>query len=97
MERVLHGLHWKSLLLYLNDIIVTAPDFDTHLTRLEEVLNWLQKAGLKLKPSKCKLLQPEVHYLGHVVVLPVLQQILRRWMQSKSSLSFKESNSYKPS
>ena len=62
MERVLHGLHWKSLLLYLDDIIVIAPDFETHLTQLEEVLNWLQKAGLK-----CELLQPEVRYLRHVI------------------------------
>ena len=67
MERVLHGLHWKSLLLYIDDIIVIAPDFDTHMSRLEEVLNWLQQAGLKLKPSKCELLQPEVRYLGHIV------------------------------
>jgi len=27
----------------------------------------LQTAGLKLKPSKCALLQQEVKYLGHVV------------------------------
>ena len=67
MERVLHGLHWKSLLLYLDDIIVIAPDFNTHLQRLEEVLKRLQQAGLKLKPSKCELLQPEVRYLGHIV------------------------------
>ena len=67
MERVLHGLHWKSLLLYLDDIIVIAPDFDTHMSRLEEVLNRLQQAGLKLKPSKCELLQSEVRYLGHIV------------------------------
>ena len=37
MERVLQGLHWKTLLLYLDDIIVIAPDFHTHLERLEEV------------------------------------------------------------
>ena len=36
MERVLHGLHWKSLLLYLDDIIVIGPDFPTHLHRLSE-------------------------------------------------------------
>ena len=67
MERVLHGLHWKSLLLYLDDIIVIAPDFDTHKSRLEEVLNRLQQAGLKLKPFKCELLQSDVRYLGHIV------------------------------
>jgi hypothetical protein len=56
MERVSHGLHWKTLLLYLDDIIVIAPDFETHLQRLTEVLRRLQQAGLKLKPSKCELL-----------------------------------------
>ena len=67
MERVLYGLHWKSLLLYLDDIIVIAPDFKTHIQRLEEVFRRLQGAGLKLKPSKCELLQEEVRYLGHIV------------------------------
>ena len=34
---------------------------------LEEVLNCLLAAGLRLKPKKCKLLQAKVAYLGHVV------------------------------
>ena len=67
MEKVLHGLHWKTLLLYLDDIIIIAPDFQTHLERLEDVLKRLQGAGLKLKPEKCELLQEKVKYLGHVV------------------------------
>ena len=67
MEQVVHGLHWKTLLLYLDDIIVIAPDFQTHLTRLGEVFDRLRQAGLKLKPTKCELLQTEVRYLGHVV------------------------------
>jgi hypothetical protein len=67
MEQVLQGLHWKTLLLYLDDIIVISPDFATHISRLEEVLLRLQKAGLKLKPSKCELFQDKVNYLGHVV------------------------------
>ena len=67
MEKVLHGLHWKTLLLYLDDVIIIAPDFQTHLERLEEVLKRLQGAGLKLKPAKCELLREKVRYLGHVV------------------------------
>ena len=67
MEQVFQGLHWKTLLLYLDDVIVIAPDFETHLRRLEEVLKRLRQAGLKLKPSKCALLQAKVQYLGHVV------------------------------
>ena len=34
MERVLQGLHWKTLLLYLDDIVVMGPDVHTHLQRL---------------------------------------------------------------
>jgi len=67
MEQVLSGLHWKTLLIYLDDVIVIFPDFDTHVSRLKEVFDRLRAAGLNLKPSKCALLQQEVKYLGHVV------------------------------
>lgn len=67
MEQVLKGLQWKNLLLYLDDIIVFSTDFDTHLERLETVLQRFRTANLKLKPSKCELLQKEVKFLGYVV------------------------------
>jgi len=67
IEQVLCGQDWKTLLVYLDDIIVISPDFKTHVSRLREVFEKLRGAGLKLKPSKCTLLQPEVKYLGHVV------------------------------
>jgi len=55
MEQVLSGLHWKTLLIYLDDVIVISPDFDTHVSRLREMFDRLRAAGLKLKPSKCAL------------------------------------------
>ena len=67
MEQVVKGQHWKTLLLYLDNIIVIAPDFETHLDRLGKVLGRLRGAGLKLKPAKCELLQTKVGYLGYVV------------------------------
>jgi len=67
MEQVLNGLHWKTLLIYLDDVIVISLDFATHVSRLREVFERLRGADLKLKPSKCALLQPEVKYLEHVV------------------------------
>ena len=67
MEKVCHGLHWRTLLLYLDDVIVIAPDFQTHMDRLRQVFQRFRAANLKLKPSKCSLLQNEVRYLGHVV------------------------------
>jgi len=53
------------LLIYLDDVIVISPNFDTHASRLREVFDRLLAAGLKLKPSKCALHQQEVKYLGH--------------------------------
>ena len=67
METVLRGLHWETLLIYLDDIIVFSKDLDSHLKHLAEVFDRLQSAGLKLKPEKCKLFADKVNYLGHVV------------------------------
>jgi len=67
MEQVLSRLHWKSLLIYLADVILISSDFTTHVSCQLEVFDCLRAAGLKLKPCKCALLQPEVTYLGHVV------------------------------
>ena len=41
--------------------------FDEHVSRLEVVLERIQRAGLKLKPEKCHLFQQEVTFLGHVI------------------------------
>lgn len=67
MELVLAGLHWKTCLIFLDDILVYSDSFTSHVERLREVLCCLAKAGLKLKPQKCKLFQRKVKYLGHVV------------------------------
>uniref|UniRef100_A0A5S6QWV2 RNA-directed DNA polymerase n=1 Tax=Trichuris muris TaxID=70415 RepID=A0A5S6QWV2_TRIMR len=67
MEQVLEGLQWKTCLVYLDDIIIFGRTTTEQMERLEEVLNRLQAAGLKVKPSKCKLMTQEVVFLGHVV------------------------------
>jgi len=41
MEQVLSGLHWKTLLIYLDDVIIISADFDTHVSRLREVFDRL--------------------------------------------------------
>ena len=47
------NLHW--CIIYLDDIVIFSKDLASHLTRLEAVLQKLEGAGLKHKPSKCKL------------------------------------------
>ena len=41
--------------------------FQQNINRVEEVLERIRAAGLKLKPEKCSMLQQEVVYLGNVV------------------------------
>ena len=67
MQSTMGDIHLKECLLYLDDIIVFSSTFSEHLSRLSAVFQRLQDAGLKLKPSKCFILQEEVKYLGHVV------------------------------
>ncbi|XP_078799615.1 uncharacterized protein LOC144990300 [Oryzias latipes] len=67
MDRVLAGLQWEACLVYLDDIIVLGCNSNQMMERLEQVFTRLRQANLKLKPSKCRLFQEQVAYLGHVV------------------------------
>ena len=42
-------------------------DFDTHLEHLQSILDHLQRAGLRLKPSKCNFAARKVNFLGHTL------------------------------
>lgn len=64
---VLAGLLGKLCHVYLDDIIIFSDSFEDHLRHIENVLVRLKEAGLKLKPSKCQFLKPEVKYLGHII------------------------------
>ncbi|XP_032367401.1 uncharacterized protein LOC116686492 [Etheostoma spectabile] len=67
MQRCLGNLVNDFLLIYLDDVVVFSPDFRSHLRHLEEVFRCLHEHGLKLQPTKCRLFQREVTYLGHVI------------------------------
>ena len=67
MSMALGELEWERCLVYLDDVIVFGSTFDNCLANLELVLQRLEQAGLKLKPSKCSLFKQEVSFLGHIV------------------------------
>lgn len=67
MERVMAGLDHSILLIYLDDLIIHGKTFSDHMDHLEAVLLRLIKAGLKISPKKCQLLQLMVKFLGHIV------------------------------
>ncbi|XP_026054203.1 uncharacterized protein K02A2.6-like [Carassius auratus] len=65
MEGLLQGI--PGLVVYLDDILVTGVNQESHLKTLDEVLSRLEEAGLRLKRVKCVFLADEVEYLGHRV------------------------------
>jgi len=62
---VLVGLNSQSYLAYLDDIIVFSHDIQGHLERLKTLFQRLHEANLKPKPSKCRILQKRVTFLGY--------------------------------
>ena len=67
MEVTLAGLKQDCCLTYLDDVIVIGKSMEEHNQNLVKVFDRLRVAGLKLKPTKCKLAQRSVEYLGHIV------------------------------
>ncbi|KAL1257999.1 hypothetical protein QQF64_011243 [Cirrhinus molitorella] len=68
MERLFGDQQCRSLLLYLDDIIVFSSSVSQHIERLEVVLSRLKREDLKAKLSKCAFFQKQVGYLGHVIL-----------------------------
>ena len=67
MSIVLNGIKNEYAIAYLDDVIVFSKTFDEHLIHLQDVLDRLRKANLRLKLAKCSFLKPELLYLGHIV------------------------------
>ncbi|XP_014680941.1 PREDICTED: uncharacterized protein K02A2.6-like [Priapulus caudatus] len=65
MEQVLQGI--PGIECILDDITMTEANDDEHLTRLEKVFIRLSEHGLVLNAKKCKLLQPSVAFMSHLI------------------------------
>ncbi len=72
METILQDLSHECV--YFDDILVTGPNEQEHLTTLEEVLRRLDKAGVRLKRKKCEFMLPSIEYLGHRISAKGFQQ-----------------------
>ena len=64
MLTVLTGLN-NFAFMYLDDVSVFSETYDDHLHHLNTVFEKFQKAGLKIKLSKCQCFKTHLHYLGH--------------------------------
>ena len=67
MDKVIPGRIRESVFVYLDDLLVVSPDFDSHMALLEEVATLLRKAGLTINVEKSHFCVKEVKYLGFIV------------------------------
>ncbi|CAM5155444.1 unnamed protein product [Natator depressus] len=66
MDKLLRP-HTSYAAAYLDDVIIHAQDWGTHLEKVEAVLRTLRRAGLTANPAKCAIGLAEARYLGYIV------------------------------
>ena len=52
---------------YLDNIIIYSKTEWHHLDHIKQVLDWLRRANIKLKMTKCAFFKSHIHYLGHLL------------------------------
>ncbi|KAK3101592.1 hypothetical protein FSP39_004699 [Pinctada imbricata] len=67
MSGVLRQMNFKSVLVYIDDVLIFSRDFETHLRDLSQVFSKLREAGLTLEPSKCNFAVKQLKFLGHII------------------------------
>lgn len=67
MDKVLPHELKESIFVYLDDLLVISPDFQTHIQQLQLVAQRLRDAGLTINVTKSNFCFKEVNYLGYIV------------------------------
>jgi len=85
MNAVLKPVLDRCCIVFMDDILVYSATPEQHVADVAAVLDLLTKAGLCCKPSKCRVLQQEVKFLGFIVsgqgvaVDPAKKAAIREW------------------
>ena len=67
MTCVFQDLMDDSILSYLDDILICSDSIESHCDKLKHVFERLEKAGLTIRPNKCRFFQENLIFLGHEI------------------------------
>ena len=51
----------------MDDLILFTPSKESHMSKLEDILNALLKNGLKISPKKCQLFRTSLQYMANKI------------------------------
>lgn len=67
MDAVIPSALRDRVFVYIDDLLVVAEDFDSHIERLEIVAKCLKRANLTINVEKSKFCMRSLKYLGHII------------------------------
>ena len=67
MQKCFEKQLYKSLLIWLDDILVYSKSIEDILTALDELFSVCAEYNLKLSPAKCELYQTKVKFCGKII------------------------------
>jgi hypothetical protein len=57
----------KSVLVFVDDILIYSKTLEDHIAHLRTVFSLLTKNSLFVKRSKCSFAQNKLEYMGHII------------------------------
>lgn len=67
MDQVVPSALRERVFVYLDDLLVVSPDFETHLQILSQVAKCLEEARLTINVDKSRFCFKELRFLGYIV------------------------------
>ena len=64
MNHIFKNLLWKTVLVYMDDILIFSKDTESHKIHLKQVFTILSSHGLIINTKKCKFFYQEIDFLG---------------------------------
>jgi hypothetical protein len=86
MNHVLKPFFRKSVIVFIDDILIYNPSLQLHAHHLHQVFSILKHHKFYVKLSKCEFAQQELEYLGHIIskegvaIDPKKTEAMRKWL-----------------